>query len=91
MDSKIRYVKTYVDVVVRMRTDGTNVPMKVIWDDQEYTIDKVLRVMAAPPKKVAHIGGPTIKHVCLMNGQEKELFLEDNPRRWFVEKPVVQF
>lgn len=50
MDSKIRYVKTYVDVVVRMRTDGTNIPIKVIWDDQEYNIDKVLRVMSAPTK-----------------------------------------
>ena len=65
MTSAVKYVKTYVDVLVKMRTDGTFIPVKVLWDEREFVVK-----------------------LC---GQERALYLEDNPRRWFIEKPVVQF
>ena len=69
MASSVKYVKTYVDVLVKMRTDGTFIPVKVMWDNREFEIDSVVK----------------------MRGQERALYLEDKPRRWFIEKPVVQF
>lgn len=88
-ESKVAYVKTYVDVVVRMRSDGSSLPIKILWDGTEYKVDKVLRITTRPPKYVG--AGVTICHTCMVGGQERDLFLEDCPRRWFIEKRVVQF
>lgn len=87
--AKVTYVKTYVDVIVRMRTDGSLFPIKIVWEGVEHKIDKVIKISTEPPRYVG--AGVTIKHTCLMDGKEKELFLEDCPRRWFVEKRVIQF
>lgn len=87
--SKVTYVKTYVDVVVRMRTDGSFIPQKVLWEGVEYKVDKVLMISTAPPRYVG--SNVTIRHTCLINGQEKELYLEDCPKRWFIEKRVILF
>ena len=43
MASSVKYVKTYVDVLVKMRTDGTFIPVKVMWDDREFEIDSVVK------------------------------------------------
>ncbi|MGI6137150.1 MAG: hypothetical protein GX959_02055 [Clostridiales bacterium] len=86
----VRFVKTYVDVIVRMRTDGTLIPISVIWEGQTYDVDGVLQIIEARSQKVPSTVG-TIKYVCRIQGQDKEMFLEDYPRRWFVEKPVIQF
>lgn len=86
---RMKYVKTFVDVIVRMRTDATYIPEKVIWDGVEYKIEKILSIT---PKSPEYVGsGPTIKYTVIMFGQTKELYLEDSPRRWFIEKQVVQF
>lgn len=89
MGSKLQYVKTYVDVLVKMRTDGSYIPVKMLWDNKEYEVDRVLRISQGVPQYVG--AGPTIKYLVVIGGQEKVLFLEDNPRRWFIEKPIIQF
>ncbi len=89
MASKLKYVKTYIDVIVKMRADGVNIPVKVIWDDQEFEVDKVLRISQSPPLHVGSVS--SIRHTVLINGKEKELFLEEYPRRWFIEKKIIQF
>lgn len=88
-ESKFTYVKTYVDVIVRMRTDGSSLPIKMLWEGHEYKIDEVVKISTTPPKYVG--AGVTIRHTCLIGGVEKDLYLEDSPRRWFIEKRVVQF
>lgn len=89
MSSKLSYVKTYIDVIVKMRTDGAYIPVKVLWEDREFEVDKVIRISQSPPQYVG--AGPTIKHTVLIGGKEKNLYLEENPRRWFIEKPIIQF
>ena len=89
MDSSVKYVKTYVDVLVKMRTDGTFISIKVLWDNREFEIDSIIKILMSPPKFVG--SNSTIKYLVKMCGQERALYLEDKPRRWFVEKPVVQF
>lgn len=86
----VKFVKTYVDVIVRMRVDGTLIPMTLMWDGQAFEIDRVLQIIETPSRKVASTCG-TIKYLCSIQGEKKEIFLEDYPRRWFVEKPVIQF
>ena len=89
MASSVKYVKTYIDVLVKMRTAGTFIPVKVMWDDREFEIDSVVKILMAPPQYVG--SSSTIKYLVKMRGQERALYLEDKPRRWFIEKPVVQF
>lgn len=50
MASSVKYVKTYVDVLVKMRTDGTFIPVKVMWDDREFEIDSIVKILMAPPQ-----------------------------------------
>lgn len=89
MNCRLQYVKTYIDVVVRTRTDGTYIPIKVIWDGREFEIDTVTRISQSQPP---HVGGNVaIRYSVKMAGKEKDLFLEDRPRRWFIEKPVIQY
>lgn len=89
MNCRLQYVKTYIDVVVKMRTDGTYIPIKVIWDGREFEIDTVTRISQSQPP---HVGGNVaIRYSVKMAGKEKDLFLEDRPRRWFIEKPVIQY
>lgn len=89
MNCKVQYVKTYIDVVVRMRTDGTYMPIKVIWDGREFDIDSIVKISQSQPP---HVGGTmAIRYSVKMAGKEKDLFLEDKPRRWFIEKPVIQY
>lgn len=89
MNCRLQYVKTYIDVVVRMRTDGTYIPIKVIWDGREFEIDSIVKISQSQPP---HVGGNmAIRYSVKMAGKEKELFLEDKPRRWFIEKPVIQY
>lgn len=89
MVSAVKYVKTYVDVLVKMRTDGTFIPVKVLWDEREFDVDSVVKITMSPPQFVG--SSSTIKYLVKLCGQERALYLEDNPRRWFIEKPVVQF
>lgn len=72
-----------------MRTDGTYIPIKVIWDGREFEIDCIVRISQSQPPHVG--GGVVIRYSVKMAGQEKDLFLEDRPRRWFIEKPVIQY
>lgn len=86
----VKFVKTYVDVLAKMRRDGTILPQKVLWEDKAYEIDCIMKISPIPNyKKIP--GSDTMKYICEIQGKRKELFLEDNPRRWYVEKPVLQF
>lgn len=86
----VKYVKTYIDVLARMRSDGTIIPLTVLWDDTEITIDYVLKISSQQPRRVYPSSG-TIRYLCRIGNQQRELYLEDSPRRWFVEKAVLQF
>ena len=49
MASAVKYVKTYVDVLVKMRTDGTFIPVKVLWDEREFDVERVVKITMSPP------------------------------------------
>lgn len=73
--------KVFVDVVVKYRRDGKQLPLAVIWEDgRKYGVDKVLEVKRAASLKA---GGQGMRYRCLISGHEAFLWLEDG--RWFVE------
>lgn len=73
--------KVFVDVVVKYRKDGQQIPLIVIWEDgRKYEVDKVTEVKKAASLKV---GGQGMRYQCRISGHETFLWLEDG--RWFVE------
>ena len=78
MESK----KVYIDVIARFSADGQLIPVCLRWTDGSvYDVDKILDVRRAASLKA---GGVGIRYKCLICGQEKHLYYEDN-NKWFVE------
>lgn len=76
--------KKYVAVDVWFEADGRLRPMAIVFGpEQIYTIDKVKDVS----RRAAEVGGVGDRYLCLINGQETNLWLEKG--RWFVEAKVV--
>ncbi len=82
----MRYVKVYVETVVRFVPAGGMRPMYIVWEDgARYDVDRVRFVERAP----ARVGSVLpVRYTCVMGGQERYLYFEPDGERWFVEKPV---
>ncbi len=79
-----KYRKTYVQVAVIVRPDGSIRPTCIYWEDgSRWKID---RVKAALPRASTKVGGRGIRYTIEIGGKERELFDEDG--RWFVEVPA---
>lgn len=76
--------KKYVAVDVRFEPDGHLRPLAIVFSpDQVYIIDKIKDVS----RRAAEIGGVGDRYLCIINGQETNLWLEKG--RWFVEAKVI--
>lgn len=72
--------KVYVDVFLLNDKTGNIVPMIILWrNGMKYKIDRILQVKAAANLDV---GGYGTRYTCLINGQTRQLYLEDY--RWFM-------
>lgn len=75
--------KIYVDVVAEFTQDGCLNPKSIRWEDgRVFEIQKVIDVRRAASLKV---GGVGTRYTCIISGQQKHLFYEDN-NLWFVER-----
>lgn len=75
--------KVYVDVTAEFSKDGDLVPKSFRWEDgQVYEIERIKDVRRAASLKA---GGVGMRYTCVIDGQEKYLFYEDN-NMWFMEK-----
>ena len=75
--------KVYVDVTAEFSKDGNLVPKCCRWEDgQVYEIERVKDVRRAASLKA---GGVGMRYTCVIDGQEKHLFYEDN-NMWFMER-----
>lgn len=80
----IKYRKTYLDVVVEMRNNGTLRPLYFFWrDGLKYKIDRVKYVERAASLKV---GGYGYRYTVMVGGKERYFFLEEG--KWFIEEPI---
>ena len=76
--------KRYVAVDVRFAEDGRLRPLQIIFDKERvYEIDKIVDVS----RRAADVGGVGDCYVCLIQGQQRKLWMEKG--RWFVEAKVV--
>lgn len=86
-----RYIKQYVEVVVRWHDDGRIVPLTVIWPDgRSFRIDEIV---GEPIRRAARkVGGNGMQYTIKINGRIRCIFLEDfgrnNRARWYVELAV---
>lgn len=77
--------RKYVAVVAGFRPDGTIVPLRVVWDDITYTVDRVLSRRYTPDPDTGGVGW---KFRVLIEGREHVLwFMRDtdisNVSRWY--------
>ena len=75
--------KVYVDVTAEFSKEGDLVPKSFRWEDgQVYEIERIKDVRRAASLKA---GGVGMRYTCVIGGQEKHLFYEDN-NMWFMER-----
>lgn len=78
----MRIRKVYVDVMAEFTKEGMLVPRSIKWEDgSRYEISKIKDCRRAASLKA---GGAGMRYTCIICGQEKYLFYEDN-NMWFVE------
>lgn len=74
-------MKQYIGVTAIFDEDGNLLPVNIIWSDgRKFPIDRVTDIRYAASLKA---GGAGIRYTCMISGQEKHIFLEEN--RWFVD------
>ena len=73
--------KIYVNVTAQFDEDGVMRPLWITWSDgRKFKRDKVKGCCRAASLKA---GGVGVRYTCIIEGQERYLFLEEN--KWFVE------
>ncbi len=79
---QVQVSKIYVDVMAEFTKDGRLMPHSIKWEDGSiYEITRVKDCRRAASLKA---GGVGMRYTCIISGQEKHLFYEDN-NMWFVE------
>lgn len=72
--------KKYVKVNIDVNEEGRITPLRIIYNDTTFLIDKVLECRMAPNLKV---GGLGMRYTIRING--KPTFLWEENGRWWVE------
>lgn len=80
----MEYRKVYVEMTVRVSTEGKLTPVALHWQDRlTYTVDAVLDRSFCPP---SHVGGAlTDRFECRFGQNVRALYRERMTGRWFVE------
>lgn len=74
--------KVYVDVMAEFTQEGKLIPKSIKWEDgRTFEIQKITDVRRAASLKA---GGVGMRYTCLICGQSKFLYYEEN-NLWFVE------
>ena len=82
MVKKVTIKKVYVNVMAEFTKDGNLMPRTIIWEDEtNYEIQRIKDCRRAASLRA---GGVGLRYTCVIGGQEKYLFYEDN-NMWFVE------
>lgn len=75
--------KVYVDVLAEFTREGFLRPCRITWEDgRKYMIDRIKRCERRASRKA---GGMGLMYTCMVEGQEVNLFYEEN-LRWFVTR-----
>ena len=72
-----------MDVLAEFSREGFLRPCRITWEDgRKYTIDRVKKCERRASRKA---GGMGLMYTCMVEGQEVNLFYEEN-QRWFVTR-----
>jgi len=75
--------KIYVDVTAEFTKDGILRPKSIRWEDgREFEIDRIKDIRRAASLRAGGVGQ---RYTCVICGQEKYLYYEDN-NLWFVNQ-----
>lgn len=75
--------KLLVDVVCVHYKSGHIKPIQIVWENGiHYNVDKVLKIEQRASLKS---GGSGLRYTCLIHGQQRYLYLQDD-NSWFIEK-----
>lgn len=78
--------KKYIDVVMLVNKMGDITPLAVIWNDERYEIDKIIR--HKPQCHSKNCGGGGQMFAIQINGATRTIYYEYMPPykyRWFIE------
>ncbi len=73
--------KLYLSVLAEFTQEGRILPRVILWPNgRRFPVERILSIRRAASMKA---GGPGVRYVCRISGQERTLFLEERVR-WFV-------
>lgn len=82
-EEPVNRAKVYVDVLAEFSREGFLRPCRITWEDgRKYAIDRVKKCERRASRKA---GGMGLMYTCMVEGQEVNLFYEEN-QRWFVTR-----
>lgn len=73
-------MKTYLNVIAKFDTEGNIRPIKILWDDVVFEIDRITDIRHSVTLKP---GGAGLRYTCFIHGHIRFLFYERGV--WYVE------
>ena len=73
--------KKYVKVILEIDENGKKTPKTIVYNDKEYSVDRVIDIRTCVSMKVGGIGE---RYTVRIGGKETYIFFENN--KWFVEE-----
>ena len=79
--------KIPIEVIVRFTENGEIRPLKLIYGDKIYLIDKVYKKTMTTPKGSF---GLSLEYNCLINGKRKKIYFDRYNNIWYVFKTTIE-
>ena len=80
------YMEVPIEVIVKYTEKGDCVPVKMVYADQMYYIEKVLHEEPTHPARI--YGYAPRRFVCIIAGQKRELLFYAHESKWVIRKYV---
>ena len=81
---EIRNETIPVEVIVKFNEQGVLIPLKLVYADDIYIIDKVYRVRFSAPLGYESM----LEYPCLIRGVKRSLFYDRYKNTWYIVKKV---
>ena len=87
MSATSGYMEVPIEVIVKYTEKGDCVPVKMVYADQMYIVEKVLDEQPPYPAKV--YGYAPRRFTCIIAGQKRELLFYAHESKWAIRKFVA--
>ena len=86
MSASAGYIEVPIEVIVKYTEKGDCVPVKMLYGDSLYIIEKVLH--EEPPNPARIYGYAPRRFLCIIAGQKRELLFYAHQSKWTICKYV---